>query len=230
MKYLCATLMVSLLTLPLFAQVGVNTTSPTQTLDVNGNTRVRGLANSNSKVLRVAALPDGTLVTQVSDNSAPGVRFVGNLNADLALPASAFFEIKLQNEIIDILNEHTPSTGRYVPLVSSFYKVSMDFDIGDYTNSTQDLDILIGLWDFTTNNWVLRRTFNHRSSNLTGYSGRNESYGISNYVQLTSGHSYGFRILPTYNTSVTKNAKLKYNNTGSTGPSISTSFSVEKII
>jgi hypothetical protein len=149
---------------------------------------------------------------------------------DLALTASSFFEIRLQNEIIDILNEYTTSTGRYIPLVSSFYKVSMDFDIGDYTSTSQDLDILIGLWDFTTNAWVLRRTFNHVSSNLTGFAGRNESYGISNYVQLISGHTYGFRIFPTYNTAATKNAKLKYNNTGSTGPSISTSFSIEKIL
>lgn len=230
MKNLFTALMVGLFTFPILAQVGVNTTSPTQTIDVNGNARVRGLANLNSKVLRVSALPDGTLVTQISDNSAPGVRFVGNLNADLALTASAFFEIKLQSEIIDILNEYTPASGRYLPLVNSFYKVSMDFDIGEYTSTTQDLDILIGLWDFTTNAWVLRRTFKHSSSNLSGYTGRNESYGISNYVQLISGHSYGFRIFPTYNTAATKNAKLKYNNTGSTGPSLSTSFSIEKVI
>jgi hypothetical protein len=230
MKNLFSILMMGLITFPIFAQVGINTTSPTQMIDVNGNARIRGLANLNSRVLRVLALPDGTLVTQISDNSAPGIRFVGNLNTDLALTASSFFEIKLQNEIIDILNEHTPATGRYLPLVSSFYKVSMDFDIGDYTSITQDLDILIGLWDFTTNAWVLRRTFKHLSSNLTGYAGRNESYGISNYVQLTSGHSYGFRIFPTYNVAATKNAKLKYNNTGVTGPSLSTSFSIEKVI
>jgi hypothetical protein len=213
-----------------FAQVGINTTAPTQSLDINGNVRVRGLSNTNSKILRVSALPDGTLVTQLTDNNAPGVRFVGNLNTDLLLTANSFFEILLQNEIVDLLDEYTPASGRYIPKVNSTYKVSMDFDIGDYTNTSLDLDVLIGLWDFTANQWVTRRTFKHRNTNLPSASGRNESHGITNYVQLVAGHSYGFRIFPTYNASATKDARLKFNNTGVTGPSISTSFSIEKII
>ena len=230
MKKLFVGLLMFIATTTGFAQVGIGTKLPTQTLDVDGNTRIRGLSNTTSKILNVSALPDGTLVTQVSDNNAPGVRFVGNLSTDLALTANSFFEIRLQNEIIDLLNEYTPTTGRYVPVASSFYKVSLDFDIGDYTSTTDDVDILIGLWNFTSNSWVLRRTFKHRNINLAGFSGRNESHGISNYVQLIAGNSYGFRIFPTYSASATKNAKLKFNNTGSTGPSISTSFSVEKVL
>ena len=38
-----------------FSQVGIGTTTPTKELDVNGNTRIRGLSNSVGKtVLRAA--------------------------------------------------------------------------------------------------------------------------------------------------------------------------------
>jgi hypothetical protein len=52
------------LTAPLLAQVptgkvGIGTTAPTQTLDVNGNLRVRGLTGSGNRL--PALLPDGTL-------------------------------------------------------------------------------------------------------------------------------------------------------------------------
>lgn len=41
------------------AQVGINTTAPTQTLDINGLVRVRGLSNPDKKI--VAADPQGVL-------------------------------------------------------------------------------------------------------------------------------------------------------------------------
>ena len=218
-----------------YSQVGINTTTPTKELDVNGNMRVRGLSNSSGRTATVSAMPDGTLVTGYSDPSAPGTRFVGFLNADISLNEDYNYkEIVLGNELIDVNNEYNASSGRYSPVVSGYYKISMDFDIGDYTSDSYDLDILIGLWDFTTNNWVLRRTFKHRDNNNSGMTdGRNESYGISNYLQLTVGHSYGFRIFSDYDPSIGssgRNAKLKYQNSGSTGTSLSTSFSIEKVL
>ncbi|GEJ44052.1 MULTISPECIES: hypothetical protein [unclassified Chryseobacterium] len=42
------------------AQVGINTSTPTQTLDVNGQVRVRGLSNAEKKI--VAADAEGVLV------------------------------------------------------------------------------------------------------------------------------------------------------------------------
>lgn len=217
------------------AQVGIGTTSPTQTLDVNGNTRVRGLSNTAGRTVPVSALPDGTLVTTYSNNTAPGARFVGFLPADLPLDTQQTFkDIILSNELVDVLNEYDATTGRYTPSLTGFYKVSMDFDIGDYDNVTDDLDILVGLWDYTLNQWVLRRTFKHRGNNnptISGSVARNESYGISNYLQLDSTHSYGFRINPGYNTNnTTRTARLKAQNYGATGSSLSTSFSIEKML
>ncbi len=60
--------------------------------------------------------------------------------------------------------------------------------------------------------------------------GRNESYGITNYLQLRQGHSYGFRIFTDYDSNVTRDAKLKASNSGSTGTSLSTNFSIEKVL
>lgn len=234
MKYIFLVL-ASLCITTVYSQVGINTTSPTKTLDVNGDTRIRGLSNTENRTVAIYAKPDGTLVNSYSDPSAPGTKFVGFLNNDILLDQDFNFkEILLSNELIDINAEYNSATGKYVPLYSGFYKISMDFDIGDYSNDQYDLDILIGLWDFTTNNWVLRRTFKHRDNNNTTMTpGRNESFGISNYLQLTQGHSYGFRIFTDYDGSLNsgqRNAKLKYQNSGSTGTSLSTSFSIEKVL
>lgn len=217
------------------AQVGINTTNPTQELDVNGDIRIRGLMNPNNITTPVYVRPDGTLVNSYSDPSAPGTKFVGFLNSDISLDQDFNFkEIVLSNELIDVNSEYNGTTGRYSPLFTGYYKISMDFDIGDYSNDEYDLDILIGLWDFTTNNWVLRRTFKHRdNNNSTMTPGRNESFGISNYLQLEHGHSYGFRIFSDYDASIVagqRNAKVKYQNSGSTGTSLSTSFSIEKVL
>ena len=235
MKKIRVTFLFALLSVLSFSQVGINTTSPTEELDVNGDVRIRGLANSNSKTVAVYARPDGTLVNSYSDPSAPGTKFVGFLNSDILLDQDYNYkDITLSNELIDVNSEYNVATGKYIPLFTGYYKISMDFDIGDYSSDDYDLDILIGLWDFTDNNWVLRRTFKHRdNNNATMTSGRNESYGISNYLQLTAGHSYGFRIFSDYDASITgsnRNAKLKFQNSGSTGTSLSTSFSIEKVL
>lgn len=216
----------------LHAQVGIGTTSPTEELDVNGDLRVRGLSNGSGMTTPVSVLPDGTLVTTFTSNTAPGTKFVGFLASDIALDTDfGFKDIVLSTELIDVLSEYNNTTGRYSPIVTGYYKISMDFDIGDYSSDTDDLDILIGLWDFTANQWVLRRTFKHRDNNNSGMTaGRNESYGISNYLQLQVGHSYGFRIFSDYASFVTRDAKLKFQNSGSTGTSLSTSFSVEKVL
>lgn len=216
----------------IFSQVGIGTTNPTEQLDVNGNVRIRGLSNTSGTTTPVSVKPDGTLVTGLNDITAPGIKFVGFLSSDLHLNLDYNFkDIILSNELLDVLNEYNSSTGRYSPTMNGYYKISMDFDIGDYSNSTKDLDILIGLWDFTTNNWVLRRTFKHKDNNNPGLSpGRNESYGITNYLQLMQGHSYGFRIFTDYDNGVTRDARLKANNSGSTGTSLSTNFSIEKVL
>jgi len=215
-----------------FSQVGIGTTNPTQQLDVNGNIRIRGLSNVTGATTPVSVTEDGTLVTGYNNATAPGIKFVGFLSHDLSLNLDYNFkDIILSNELLDLLNEYNTTTGRYSPTIDGYYKVSMDFDIGDYTNNSKDLDILIGLWDFTTNNWVLRRTFKHRDNNNSGMGGgRNESYGITNYLQLRQGHSYGFRIFTDYDSNVTRDAKLKASNSGSTGTSLSTNFSIEKVL
>ena len=39
-----------------YSQVGINTTTPTKELDVNGNMRVRGLSNSSGRTATVSAM------------------------------------------------------------------------------------------------------------------------------------------------------------------------------
>lgn len=217
-----------------FSQVGINTTNPTAQLDVNGDIRVRGLSNMAGNGMYLHAQPDGTLVTQLTASGVSGLKFVGALDADLALNLDASFkEIILKTELVDIANEYDTTTGRFIPIENGFYKINMNFDIGNYTNSNIDLDILIGLWDFTNNRWVLRRTFKHRNSN-NGTTAKTESLGITNYLQLTAGVSYGFRLLADYDNTISpaplRDASLMKNNTNATGSTLSTNFAIERVL
>lgn len=217
-----------------YSQVGIGTTNPTQTLDVNGQIRVRGLSNMSGNGMYLHAQPDGTLVTQLTATNVSGLKFVGQLDADIPLNLDAAFkEIILKTELVDISNEYNTTTGRFVPSENGFYKINMNFDIGNYTNSTIDLDILIGLWDYTNNKWVLRRTFKHRNSN-NGALAKTESFGITNYLQLTPGVSYGFRVLADYdNTTMPlaiRDAVLVKDNVSATGSTASTNFAIEKVL
>lgn len=217
-----------------FSQVGIGTTSPTQTLDVNGQFRIRGLSNMSGNEMYLHAQPDGTLVTQLTATNVSGLKFVGQLNADIPLNLDAVFkEIILKTELVDVSNEYNDVTGRFVPAEGGFYKINMNFDIGNYTNSNIDLDILIGLWDFTNDRWVLRRTFKHRNSN-NGTTAKTESFGITNFLQLTQGVSYGFRLLADYDNTilpvVVRDAVLVKNNVSVTGSTPSTNFAIEKVL
>ena len=220
--------------LPVFAQVGINTTSPTKEVDIDGGLRVRELTNTKSLTLPVHSLPDGTLVNVAIDNDAPGLRFIGFLGSNLDLDQDqTFYDINLNQELVDLFDEYDTSTSLYKPVSNGTYKIEMDFDIGGFTGTSTDLDILIGMWDNTDNRWVLRRTFKHRDIQSDEFaSARQESYGIANYLDLDSTHVYRFRIIGTYDSSVSSSdydGILLRSNTGGTGSSVSTSFSIEKV-
>jgi len=224
-----------------YAQVGIGTTSPTQEIDIVGNARVRGLSNNNNLLLDVYAQADGTLVTAADNANVPGSRFIGLIENDLLLTHDNFIEIMLSSEFLDVLNEYDIGSGRYTPAITGKYKVLMDFDLGDYKQTYYDIDLLIGLWDFTEDKWVARRTLGHKSQLTFSIYGRNEGYSYTNYVDLDSTHSYGFRVYPTYNSSsvfnnpnpadaTTNICNMKAINTGSTGStSVSTTFAIEKV-
>lgn len=218
----------------LFSQVGVGTTNPTQELDVVGDVRVRGLEAANGITQPVSALPDGTLVTGGSNTSTLGIRFVGFLNADVTLNIGMFSDLVLGNELIDTFNEHDNTTGRYVPVANGFYEISMDFDIGDYESDVFSAEVLIGLWNYTTNEFVIRRTFSHLSNNVPVAVGRSQAYSTSNYINMTAGNSYGFRALPTYRLPADglpadDRMVIRFQNVGSSGTSLSTSFSIARV-
>ena len=201
--------------------VGIKTESPTRELDVNGSMRIRSIGNTQNVPEPVAVLPNGTLITAASSEGAPGVRFLGILQNDVSTIDRELvdFAIPSAGEEIDLLDEYSVDSdgnGRYVPKSSGFYKIFMDFDIGDYTDPSRHVDIIIGLADYDnmvtiTDNgverqspaWVARRVFRHRNDNNTDNSNAlNTSYSTATYVNLTAGTSYGFRAFATHNRSV----------------------------
>ena len=226
------------------AQVGIGTDEPTRELDVNGNVRIRGLSSPSGEAAMVSVLPDGTLNTVFSQENAIGTLFIGLLDHDIPLdkpnystntPPYSFEDIIIDNELLDVNDEYNDITGRYVPITNGVYKIVVSFDIGDYQDPDLDVDILIGLWDFTIDQWVLRRTFQHHNSNIGWYNNdtpdaRNETFNFFNYINLTIGHSYGFRLIASYDDSIIEGfATLRSKNEGGTGASLSTIFSIIKI-
>lgn len=140
-----------------------------------------------------------------------------------------FYEIILDNPVLDLLNEYNATTGKYIPVTNGVYEISCQFDINGYTDTEYDTDILIGLWNFTDNAWVVRRTYNHRSSNI--YTGRNYGYSFINFVVLDTAKEYGFRIQAAYNASSNNSkATLSNINQGATGSSASTTFAISKVL
>ena len=219
--------------------VGIKTETPTRELDVNGSMRIRSIGNTQNVPEPVAVLPNGTLITAASSEEAPGIRFLGILQEDVSVMDRELVDFAIQSagEEIDLLDEYSVDSdgnGRYVPKSSGFYKLFMDFDIGDYTDPSRQVDIIIGLADYdnTTSitdpdtgeqsqspTWVARRVFRHRNNNNTDNSNAsNTSYSTATYVNLTADTRYGFRVFATHNADILdgqRTTKISARNLGS---------------
>lgn len=83
----------------IIAQVGINTNNPTETLDVNGNARVRSMKEINTGALtleynrQIVANENGTLGYVLNSSSVVPWTFVDNKYATLSAPISSNIEI-----------------------------------------------------------------------------------------------------------------------------------------
>ena len=93
--------------------VGIGTTAPTQTLDVNGSVRVRGLTGPGNRLPVV--LPDGTLGINAPVYDTPaGIRLAGAVGTDygptsVAVSGTTAYVVNIGSNTLQVFNVTTPS-------------------------------------------------------------------------------------------------------------------------
>lgn len=199
------------------AQVGINTSSPTATLDINGALRIRSTPESTS-------LDDINLVIDANGNVGKQLNarrgiFRGYLNADFITGAtgSSINKILNWNEIDDPNGDFTPATGIFVAPVSGLYEVVITTTI--ITTDTTNVNYVVGLAG-DNNKWVMR--FSITDEYIEGAdSNAGGATSFIGVVHLTEGNSYHF--------GTTNNTKILSNPSGGSGSGLGTFFAISLI-
>lgn len=208
--------LIYLFPLTVYAQVGINTEKPTNSLDINGDLRIRETEISQST-------DDATLVVDASGVVKRSItdlaRVKGYLNTDYPSGSASINKITDLFIVEDPKNDFNTSTNTYTPTYSGIYSVSISITatpIEDIATSNS----VFGLVDGATGTWIVRSSV---PKTVMSSMGLNNSAGIAStylgVVSLTKGKSYYFGI--------SKGIKLISHPTGNTGTGIGSYFSIE---
>lgn len=222
-----AMLVVSSFVLAQSNKVGINTTTPTSVLDVNGDLRVRTIPTSSN-------IKDVALVTDVDGNVKKKLNEVrGLMRAYLAsnFPAGSSSSniYKIGNSWTMIENPNSdfsttnslftaPSTGLYRIVITITAKAAA-------TATRRSAPTFVyGLVNNSNNQWVLR--FSVESSNIFAmgteeFNTAGVTYTFQGVAQLTAGTSYYF--------GATGNQTILYYPSGNTGSGTGTYFEIQQI-
>lgn len=221
------------------AQIGINTDSPTNTLDVNGMMRVRSLEKATPYKSEKILVVDSLGVVQASESSdiAPSPDKVGGVISDgeklivaqeMVSLVSRDFVTSVRNtpQVINTVNKKivdsdgTFNDGVFRVTTKGIYQIIINAHV---TSTTRTSDPVLGLWNGTTNNWIARVG--------DTYASRNDANSFQMYTmvaleELSPGIDYSFRIaLEGTNGRVT----VKAVSTGLTGTGDASYFSVKRI-
>lgn len=204
-----------------FAQVGINTQSPTRTLDVNGNARIRNIdlqttapnfvvvsdADGNIRKVNPSDLTSGTSASY-SPKIAGIFRLTNDFNCNgcdrVAIPFDQ--TVSVNPEFLQI-----NSNGNYTVLSTGLYEFSVQVGVVNVTAAT---DIIIGIVD-STGSWIGRATFRTTGTNrdfrvykttLNFTAGQSFTIGFN----ATSGLVQGTQTGSTGNGNVTNFTLVKY--------------------
>ena len=198
-----------------FAQVGVNTTTPSADLDVNGTARIRNIPTglASDKILTVDA--DGN-VREI--NSELTIQI-------LTLQKSTDQTIPAPNTIRRVTFDNTPlitnggdlswnGSDAFMCNENGMYNVSLQLGINNSANGTE---YVIGVIN-NTNNWIGRAAFSLDSS---------RGYAVyTTTLLLSSGDTIGIGVVTTNTNGGT--CSVQGVQTGSTGTGNITNFTVER--
>lgn len=204
-----------------YSQVGINTTEPTNSLDINGDLRIRTLPNSLSTG-DTPLVVDGNGRVKKRLSSVIGLfRGVLQFNYDSrafdSLPSN-IFHIRNIGQIVDPNNDFDNASDVFTAPVTGLYEITMTVTIRGL--ATPASNYVVGLINLAGNgNWVMRYSFKKESVEGTGTAvGVAKTY--TGIARLFAGQRYAFGL-------AAGDFFLFANPTGSTGTGIGSYFKIE---
>ncbi|WP_333660315.1 hypothetical protein [Chishuiella changwenlii] len=204
-----------------YAQVGINTSNPTSSLDVNGNARVRQIDDltetpeylltadeqGNIKKVETSIVNNGTPASY-SPKMAGIFRLTTDVNCSTCDRRIVPFN---QNVVTNSEYLQINSNGTYTILSSGLYQFTVQVGV---LNVTANSDIIIGILN-TSGNWIGRATFStpNTSRHFRVYTTTlqfNEGDRFSVGINMASGSVQGTQTGTTGNGNVTNFSVVKY--------------------
>ncbi|GGE88060.1 hypothetical protein SAMN05443634_10759 [Chishuiella changwenlii] len=204
-----------------YAQVGINTSNPTSSLDVNGNARVRQIDDltetpeylltadeqGNIKKVETSIVNNGTPASY-----SPKMAGIFRLTTDVTCSTCDRRIIPFnQNVVSNDEYLQINSNGVYTILSSGLYQFTVQVGVNSVTANS---DIIIGILN-TSGNWIGRATFSTSNTNrqfrvYTTTLQFNEGDRFSVGINMTTGSVQGTQTGTTGNGNVTNFSVVKY--------------------
>lgn len=248
MKNYTYILLIAFISLQLKAQTnfGINTTSPTSTIDINGTMRARNLSTpqpynssdllvwadagvlkttNKDKVFPTIPIQTGTLMSD-GNNVIVAPEFEVQMNNDQSFTSSTPSVISNLNvEILDNLQEiglYGFQNGTFKVDNTGYYSVFFNLQV----NNTANNNPVFGIWDDAAGKWITA-TNDYYSATITdpNYTAeRMQSYTIYTSVKLEANKTYTVRAKTNSGT-----ITIKKLSSGSTGEGPVTQIAIRRI-
>lgn len=189
------------LSMPVFSQVGINTTAPTASLDINGNLRIRAIDEETNPVTKSLIAKDSVLVTSGEIvKSIPSKEIINSVllsavKGGFSGPAassitlgSSYEDIVFDNEEFDLNDEFDVSTGVFTVKQDGIYQVSVQINSGGAIAISDDYGVCI-----LKNGTIIARD-NFANLDLLGLNLTPPIRKTHTLVQLSVGDTISFQV------------------------------------
>ncbi|WP_223609335.1 hypothetical protein [Chryseobacterium sp. OSA05B] len=201
-------------------RIGLGTITPQKNLHVNGTLQVTnelsiggnattagnagiagqflssngpGVAPTWQSLAGIVPTSNGTVIA-VNGQLLIAQEITAQLSADFTISSAVATPIgNLNVEIIDNEGKYnsTATTNSFTVSSSGVYQVILNMQLSQTAASNP----VIGVWDDTTGDWVVRGNDLYTATEVTGSNLRRQTYTVITSVDMNSTHTYSFRIV-----------------------------------
>ncbi|WP_292008561.1 hypothetical protein [Chryseobacterium sp.] len=219
-KYIIAFIAI-VLSVNVYSQVGINTSTPTSVLDINGDLRVRDIpASTSTEDISLVADTSGVVKKKVSEYK--GI-MRGYLSNDFTGGAatSTIYQITGFTEIDNPNNDFDSSTSTFTAPETGLYRIIITATFSHFATNTGSNNIVIGFVDKATGKWIMRFSVTKSEQTFTATNKSGYAHTFEGIVKLEAGKSYYYGL--------SNGLTLYANPTNSTGPGLGSYFEVQLI-